>query len=92
MLFRKRQSNLKNQQAQTNHLAGLLNLVGGSGASQIILLLTMPAISYLYSPSDFGVFAIFTSFLTILIPFATLRFEKAVCLCEETALCRFSTF
>ena len=75
----------KKNRTKISSLVSLLNLVGGTAVSQIILLLALPIITHLYTPEDFGVFAIFTSILTIIIPFATLRLEKAIFLCEETA-------
>ncbi|MDG5766324.1 lipopolysaccharide biosynthesis protein [Balneolales bacterium ANBcel1] len=50
-------------------------LASGSGAAKVIGLATYPVITRIYSPADFGVMAVFTSAITILVPFATMRYS-----------------
>ena len=53
-------------------------LIGGTAAAQGITLLASPLLSRLFSPSDFGHLAIFSSAMAIASAAATLRFEIAV--------------
>ena len=59
-------------------LPGIFVLLGGAGAAQIMLLLASPIITRLYSPADFGVFALFGSFLAVTGSFVTGRLELSI--------------
>ena len=58
-------------------------LVGGTAFSQAILLLAAPALTRIYSPSDFGAYAIFLSLVAIMSMVSTLRYELAIPLPEK---------
>jgi O-antigen/teichoic acid export membrane protein len=66
-------------------LANVLVLAGGTGLSQLVLILASPFLTRLYSPSEFGVLAVFSSTLGLLAVVATLRYEFAIPLPESTA-------
>jgi len=56
----------------------------GTGFAQAVLLGAMPVLSRLYSPEDFGVFALYMAIATTLSFFATAGLEHAVILPRET--------
>ncbi len=62
---------------------GVLAILGGTAGGQTVALVTAPVISRLYSPSNFGVFTVLFSLVTIVGTVAALRFELAVPLPEK---------
>jgi O-antigen/teichoic acid export membrane protein len=52
--------------------------MGGAVAGQLAMLLVLPVLTRLYSPRDFGVFAVFASLVGIVAVVACLRFEVAI--------------
>ena len=53
-------------------------LASGSVISKLIGFGAYPIITRIYSPSDFGVYAVYSSAIFILLPFATLRYSIAI--------------
>jgi len=58
-------------------------LAGGTAIAQILNIATSPIISRLFSPDDFGVLSVYTSILSIVAVFATLRYEFAIPIAED---------
>lgn len=54
--------------------------MSGSAAAQLLLILSSPLLTRLYTPDQFGQLQLFTSFTTILIVILTLKYEVAVVL------------
>ncbi|NCC31504.1 MAG: lipopolysaccharide biosynthesis protein, partial [Chloroflexia bacterium] len=52
-------------------------LVGGTAGLQLLSILTAPIYTRLYTPSDFGVLAVFVGLLSLIIIIASLRYELA---------------
>lgn len=69
--------------AQGGFLKSVSVLVGGTVFAQVISILTLPLITRLYTPSDFTLFAIYTSLLMILSSVSSLRFEIAIPLPDD---------
>jgi O-antigen/teichoic acid export membrane protein len=67
---------------------GALKLAGGAGLSQVIVVLATPLLTRLFSPYEFGEFALFASLYALLVGVATLKFEQALVLPgdDETSL------
>jgi O-antigen/teichoic acid export membrane protein len=61
----------------------VLMLAGGTAIAQVLNIATSPIISRLFSPGDFGVLSVYTSILSILAVFATLRYEFAIPIAED---------
>lgn len=59
-------------------LRSVVALTSASAIGQAILLAAMPLITRLYSPSDFGVFAVFNAILGVLVVASSLRYELAI--------------
>lgn len=59
-------------------LKNVLLISGGTAISQIILVLSSPILSRLYSPDDFGVLAVYSSILGMIGVVGTLRYEYSV--------------
>lgn len=57
---------------------GVLALSTATAIGQAIAILTSPVITRLYSPEDFGVLAVYSSYLGIIIVIASLRYELAI--------------
>lgn len=62
----------------SNVFKGMKTLALGSGISKIIGILSIPILTRLYSPEDFGVLAIYTAIITMLAPIITLRYVLAL--------------
>ena len=60
-----------------------LTLLTGSGFSQLILVGVSPVLTRIYSPDDFGIFALFISISSILLVFGTGRYELAIIQTKE---------
>ncbi|MBE0454107.1 MAG: oligosaccharide flippase family protein [Roseovarius sp.] len=57
---------------------GMATLAAGSGVARLIGLASIPILTRLYSPEDFGVMAVFNALIQLLIPLATLRYVMAL--------------
>lgn len=62
---------------------GTLKIVAGTGAAQLVQVVTAPILTRLYSPADYGVFAVATSFLAVFVSITCLRYEFAIPLPED---------
>jgi O-antigen/teichoic acid export membrane protein len=65
----------------------VLTIAAGTGIAQIIVIASSPILTRLYTPANYGVFAVATAMITILVSVTCLRYEYAVFLPEadETA-------
>lgn len=63
--------------------SGTLTIVAGAGAAQIITVISIPILTRLYSPADYGVLSVATSILFVLISVTCLRYEFAIPLPED---------
>lgn len=61
-----------------NVFRGMATLAMGSIAARVIGAASIPILTRLYSPEDFGALAVFTSFISILAPIITLRYVLAL--------------
>jgi O-antigen/teichoic acid export membrane protein len=74
-------------------------LVGGTAASQVLLFLSSPFLTRLYTPSQIGALAIYVSILSSLLTVCALCYDRAIPLAEDEntlahllALCFLSLF
>ncbi|RLZ07474.1 hypothetical protein EAH57_13000 [Acinetobacter sp. 2JN-4] len=69
---------------QKNSFAkNVITLLTGTVVAQALPIAVMPILTRLYSPSDFGVLAVFVAIITILGVIANARYELAIVLPEE---------
>jgi O-antigen/teichoic acid export membrane protein len=61
----------------------VLKLVSGNVVAQLIIVGTMPLVTRLYSPGDFGFFSVIVSILLIVGPVSNLRFSPTVLLAKD---------
>ncbi|MHB0960795.1 MAG: oligosaccharide flippase family protein [Pirellulaceae bacterium] len=61
-------------------------VAGGTAVAQAITIFTTPVVTRLYTPSDYGVFAVFTAILGVMQPVATLTYAMAIPLAESDNL------
>ena len=61
----------------------VLTLMTGTTFAQIITIIAAPVLTRLYTPEDFGIFALYTSILSILAVISCLRYEQAIVLPEK---------
>lgn len=59
-------------------LRNVFRVLSGNVVAQAIVLGTMPLITRLYSPADFGVFSVIISILMVLVPISNLRYNAAI--------------
>lgn len=64
--------------AQGGFLKAISVLVGGTTFAQILGIITLPIITRLYNPSEFGLFAMYTSILAVIMVIGCLRYEIAI--------------
>ncbi len=57
---------------------GVAVLIGGTTVAQIIVVVSSPVLTRLYTPSDVGVYSVATSILSALIVVSCLRYEMAI--------------
>ena len=57
---------------------GMAVMAGGSVVGRLIGIATLPLLTRLYTPTDFGALAVFTAFITMLTPLLTLRYPIAI--------------
>ncbi|QSZ67930.1 hypothetical protein RJ40_10700 [Methanofollis aquaemaris] len=62
---------------------GFYSILSGSVLGQLVMLLATPIITRLYSPSDFGILSLYTMVVSVLLVFATLKYELAIPLPKE---------
>ena len=65
----------------------ILKLISSEGIGRVIGLLAAPFITRLYTPSDFGLLAVFASVCALLHPFCTLRYNLAIPLHTNDRVC-----
>lgn len=65
-------------QSQNVFLKSVGVLAGGTAIAQVIIILTLPVLTRLYSPDDFNSLAVYSSLLALLSVIACLRFEIAI--------------
>ncbi len=53
-------------------------LIGATAVAQLILILSMPLLTRLYTPEDFGLLAIYSSILAVISVVASLCYESAI--------------
>lgn len=58
-------------------------LISGTIVAQLVIILTAPIITRLYTPSDLGILAIFTAIIAIMGSLSTLRYEIAIPLAKN---------
>ncbi|RBW69793.1 hypothetical protein DS031_09685 [Bacillus taeanensis] len=58
-------------------------LMSGSSLAQIILLISSPLLTRLYTPAEFGILAIYLSILSILLTVCSLQYEMTITLPHE---------
>ena len=58
-------------------------LMGGTAFSQLLLLISAPLLTRLYTPENFGVLAVYVSLLSILLTICALCYERAIPLAED---------
>lgn len=58
-------------------------LLSSTLLSQTITIAAMPLLSRIYSPADFGIFAVFISFITIASEFFGMRYHYGICLPKQ---------
>lgn len=83
----------------SQYLKRVGTLITGTAASQLLLVLTSPILSRLYTPEDFGIFATYFAVVSILMPITALRYELAIPIAKTngtaanaSALCLLVTF
>ena len=56
----------------------------GTIFSQLLNIITIPILTRLYSPADFGLLGIFTAVLTVIMTFISFRYEYAIPVPKDT--------
>lgn len=78
MVFLLKLSNKSKKRELSNIYKGILALAKGAILARLLGLLSIPLLTRIYSPEDYGVLALYTAFVTILSPMITLRYVQAI--------------
>lgn len=57
---------------------GMLTLLMGAGSARLIGIISIPLLSRIYSPEDYGLLALYTALVAVLAPALTLRYVQAI--------------
>ena len=63
---------------QSEFFINFKTLASGTLISQIIMLAASPLITRIYSPEEFGIFALFAAIVSILVPISSLKYNTAI--------------
>ena len=72
--------------SKKSFVRNIMTVLSGTIIAQLIGLMATPLITRLYEPSSFGVFALFTSTVTILAVVGSMRYELAIVLPKRNVL------
>lgn len=72
--------------------SNILKVILGTGFARLIGVISIPILTRLYSPEDYGVLAIFLASIAILAPFLTLRYVTAIPLPRNDTLALYLVF
>ena len=61
----------------------VVTLASGTAVAHLVVVLSAPVLTRLYTPADFGALAVYSSVLSVLLVVATLRYEAAIPLPAE---------
>ena len=64
--------------SKTGFVRQVVVLAGGTALGQLIATATAPLLTRLYDPADFGVLGVYAALLTVIVAFASLRYEYAI--------------
>jgi len=68
---------------ENNIFKNMLKLSGGTTITQVMGILVLPILSRIYSPEEFGIYALFFSISNILLILSTWQYEMAIVLPKE---------
>ncbi|KKG29098.1 translocase [Methanosarcina mazei] len=71
------------KEKKTSFTSDVLTLVGGTTFAQILMILSAPILTRLYSPEDFGVWALYISITSIISVIACMRYDYSIMLPES---------
>ncbi|NQD91917.1 oligosaccharide flippase family protein [Pseudomonas sp. CrR25] len=71
-------SNLKKRLQSNLFFRAVFSLASATAAGQLILLLAMPLLTRLYTPDEFGVLAVFTAVMSVILVISSMRYEFAI--------------
>ena len=72
-------------------LKNIFTLLSGATIAQIIILISIPILTRIYTPEDFGFIAIYLSIANIIAAISTGRYEQAIIFTKKKEKC-FSYF
>jgi O-antigen/teichoic acid export membrane protein len=70
-------------QPERGFARSVLTLVSGTALAQLLLVLAVPVLARLYTPADYGVLAVYSATLSVLVVLGSLRYEAAITLPED---------
>lgn len=71
---------------ESQYVRNVAMLVGGTALGQGVVVAASPVLTRLYAPSDFGVLAVFTAMVTVVVMVSALRFEVGIPLAPDTGV------
>jgi len=80
MLLEKNLQNIYSKFRNNNYITQIITLMSGTMIAQIITFAFMPILTRLYSPSEFGVYAVFIAVVGIFGSISSLKYDQAIML------------
>jgi lipopolysaccharide exporter len=77
VIFRLYQTGVKSE-----FVRNTAKLTGGTAVAQIIMILASPVLSRIYSPEDFGTFALYNSIVAVLLIISTVRYDMGIMIAQ----------
>lgn len=71
---------------QNGMFKNFITVVLGSGLARIISIISIPIVSRLYSPEDFGILALYSILISFIVPWASLSYSQAIPLIKNKKL------
>lgn len=82
-LFDEIRKGIRNRLGKSSFLKAIVLLAGGTAVAQITAIAVSPIISRLFTPEDIGVLSVYTSTLSMLASFATMKFDMAIPIADD---------
>lgn len=76
--FRSRSGGVLARVRSSSYVRSVAMLIGGTALGQAVVVMASPILTRIYTPSDFGLLAIFTAVVTLFVVIGSFRFEVGV--------------
>ena len=72
--------------SENNYIKQTKGIISSSIFSKLVTIISLPLITRLYDPDNFGVYTAFASTISLINPISTFRYERAIVVAENESL------